>query len=122
MFIFPIARLFFLSWMESPCIINVKTSAVFKVGILQCNTVDLFQISALLFSIYCTARLESLEIARRRFRKFNSKYIESIKIARRRYPPRDTNFPHWLYCNFINTLYKFIWRNISNNKFNPLIV
>jgi hypothetical protein len=49
-------------------------------------------------SVYmeCTlARLESLEIARRRFRKFNSKYIESIKIARRRYPPRDTNFPHW---------------------------
>jgi hypothetical protein len=43
--------------MESPCIINVvnvKTSAVFKVGILQCTTVDLFQISALLFSIlYC---------------------------------------------------------------------
>jgi hypothetical protein len=52
--LFPIARLFFLSWMESPCIINVKTSAVFKVGILQCTTVDLFQISALLFSIlYC---------------------------------------------------------------------
>ena len=40
-------------------------------------------------------RLESLEIACRRFQKFNSNYIESIKIARRRYPPRDTNFPHW---------------------------
>jgi hypothetical protein len=38
----------------------------------------------------------SLEIARRRFQKFNSNYIESIKIARRRYPPRDTNFPHWI--------------------------
>ena len=36
-------------------------------------------------------RLESLEIARPRFRKFNSKYIESIKIAR----PRNTNFPQW---------------------------
>ena len=36
---------------------------------------------------YCLspkARLQSLEIARRRFRKFNSKYIESIKNARRR--------------------------------------
>ena len=44
---------------------------------------------------YRAPRLESLEIARWRFRKFNSKYIESIKIARRRYPPRDTNFPHW---------------------------
>jgi hypothetical protein len=30
------------------------------------------------------SRLESLEIARRWFRKFNSKYIESIKIAHRR--------------------------------------
>ena len=29
-------------------------------------------------------RLQSLEIARRRFRKFNSKYIESIKNARGR--------------------------------------
>jgi hypothetical protein len=38
------------------CIINVETSAVFKVSILQCITVDLLfgQISALLFSIlYC---------------------------------------------------------------------
>ena len=36
-----IARLFFLTWMtvKSPCIINVKTSAIFKVGILQCITV-----------------------------------------------------------------------------------
>jgi hypothetical protein len=38
---------------------------------------------------------ESLEIARQRFKKFNSNYIESIIIACRRYPPRDTNFPHW---------------------------
>jgi hypothetical protein len=44
-----------------------------------------------------TARLESLEIARQGFQKFNSKYIESIKIARWRYPPRDTNFPHWVH-------------------------
>ena len=65
-----------LDGVKSPCIINVKTSAVVKVGILQCNTVDLFQISALLFSI--------------------------------------------LYCNFINTLYKLL-RNISKNKFNPLV-
>jgi hypothetical protein len=43
-----------LDGVKSPCIINVKTSAVVKVGILQCNKVDLFQISALLFSIlYC---------------------------------------------------------------------
>ena len=38
-FVFPIARLFFLSKLDdvkSPCIINVKTSAAFKVGILQC--------------------------------------------------------------------------------------
>ena len=46
-----------LDGIKSPCIIDVKTrltSAVVKVGILQCNTVDLFQISALLFSIlYC---------------------------------------------------------------------
>ena len=58
MLIFPIlnskAFLSELDGVKSPCIINVKTSAVFKVGILQCNTVDLFQISALLFSIlYC---------------------------------------------------------------------
>jgi hypothetical protein len=42
---------------KSPCIINVKTSAVFKVGILQCITVILLfsQISALLFLfLYCT--------------------------------------------------------------------
>ena len=48
-----------------------------------------------LFDICPPARLESLEIVRRKFRKFNSKYIESIKIARRRYPPCDTSFPHW---------------------------
>jgi hypothetical protein len=55
--LFPIARLFLLSCMDgvkSPCIINVKASAVVKVGTLQCNTVDLFQISALQFStLYC---------------------------------------------------------------------
>jgi hypothetical protein len=28
----------------------------------------------------------------------NSNYIESIEIVRRRYPPRDTNFPHWIDC------------------------
>jgi hypothetical protein len=50
---------------KSPCIINVKTNAVFKVGILQCITVIVLfysQISVLLFL--------------------------------------------FLYCNFINTLYK----------------
>jgi hypothetical protein len=47
-----------LDGVKSPCIINVKTSAVFKVGILQCITVILLfysQISALLFLfLYCT--------------------------------------------------------------------
>ena len=38
--------------------------------------------------------LGSLEIARRRFWKFNSKYIESIKIARPTSPPCDTNFKY----------------------------
>ena len=47
-----------LDGVKSPCIINVKTSAVFKVGILQCITV-IFQISALLFLfLYCTVVLE----------------------------------------------------------------
>ena len=40
--------------------------------------------------------LESLQSARGRFRKLNSKYIESIESARGIYPPRNTNFPHWL--------------------------
>ena len=59
-FIFPIARLALLSNLDgvkSPCIINMKTSAVFKVGILQCITVIVLfysQISALLFLfLYC---------------------------------------------------------------------
>ena len=39
--------------------------------------------------------LESLQSARGRFLKFNSKYIESIEIARGISPPRNTNFPHW---------------------------
>jgi hypothetical protein len=57
--LFPIASEALLSKLDgvtSPCVINVKTSAVFKVGILQCITLDLLfgQISALLFSIlYC---------------------------------------------------------------------
>ena len=46
-----------LDGVKSPCIINVKTSAVFKVGILQCITVIVLlysQISALLFLfVYC---------------------------------------------------------------------
>jgi hypothetical protein len=42
------------------CIINVKTSAVFKVGILQCNAVDLFQIYALKFSILCCNFINTL--------------------------------------------------------------
>jgi hypothetical protein len=29
-----------LDGVKSPCIINVKTSAIFKVGIIQCITVD----------------------------------------------------------------------------------
>jgi hypothetical protein len=45
-------------------------------------------------NINVNAPCQCLEIARRRFRKFNSKYIESIKIARPIFPPRDTNFPH----------------------------
>jgi hypothetical protein len=57
-FIFPIATLLSkLDGFKSPCIINVKTNAVFKVGILQCITVILLfsQISALLFlNLYCT--------------------------------------------------------------------
>ena len=41
-FIFPIARLFSnLDDVKSSCIINMKTSAIFKVGILQCITVTL---------------------------------------------------------------------------------
>jgi hypothetical protein len=39
--------------------------------------------------------LESLEIARGRFRKLNSKYTESIESAWRISPPHNTNFPHW---------------------------
>ena len=45
-----------LSKLESPCIINVKTSAVFEVGIIYCITVILLfsQIPALLFLfLYC---------------------------------------------------------------------
>ena len=49
-----------------------------------------------LFAEISAARLESLEIARGRFRKFNSKYIESIKSVQGISPPRDTNFPHWI--------------------------
>ena len=46
-----------LDGIKSLCIINMKTSAVFKVGILQCITVIVLfsQISALLFLFfYCT--------------------------------------------------------------------
>jgi hypothetical protein len=53
--------------------------------------------------------LESLEIARRRFRKFNSKYIESIKIARPISPPRDTNFKYiklpYIYDKYVQIIH-----------------
>jgi hypothetical protein len=64
-----------------------------KLGINISQSVTLFSVCYCLDS---TPRLESLEIARGRFRTFNSKYIESIKSARGISPPRDTNFPHWL--------------------------
>ena len=42
---------------KSPCIINMKTSAIFKVGILQCITVTLsfsqIIIRFVVFTLYC---------------------------------------------------------------------
>ena len=41
------------------------------------------------------ARLESLQIACPRFRKFTTSYVGNVKIARPRSRLQDTNFPDW---------------------------
>ena len=45
--------------------------------------------------MYVTARLESLQFAGPRFRKFTIDYVGNIKIARPRSRLQDTNFPDW---------------------------
>jgi hypothetical protein len=66
-----------------------------RLTLRETNRLESLEIARRRFQKFNSKYIESIKIARRRFQKFNSKYIESIKIARRRYPSRDTNFPHW---------------------------
>ena len=63
---------------------------------------------------YVKSRLESLQIARPRFRKFTISYIGNIKIACPISQLQDTNFPDWHKVVNIKCM-----QNYVNNSWNP---